>query len=250
MIKYQAKHDRTKASVLERGGIVERFTIGEEEIFYPWRITDPKKGVMRGGCFGCAPWFGSSSRGEKKHGFLRDTLAYSVEDDDEDRIAMNLYHHGSENYPWNLMFATDVRVRDRSLYFGLSILRQFDNVAGEAPVLPGLHPFFACRDASKVEVWLGRKMYQGFSSEARQIPLDETLVLINIPGERIIRIDLSMGFFIPIRSDPQLVLWTDAPDKYFCVEPILYPKELFDTLDGHYLVREDDTDIGMWISVE
>jgi hypothetical protein len=48
---------------------------------------------------------------------------------------------------------------------------------------------------------------------------------------------------------PQMVFWSDAPEKFFCVEPILQDEKLFDTPDGCFLEKGQKLFIEMSINV-
>lgn len=229
------KNGNTKVTVLKAGGTVKRFSVGRKNIFYPFRMIN---GKQRGGCFFCAPWFGSSPRAEKKHGFLRDYMAnWSC-------VGVNggqfvFYEKKEENYPWAVRYMTGALLDEkRTLRMFLKITRGNDDMLRKAPVLPGFHPFFACEDASKVKVFTGGKKYQGFKEKSKMIPLKEKYIHIVIPGKKEIEMTLGGDFFE--HAQPQMVLWTDSPEEYFCVEPILQDQKLFETSKGFYLDKREN----------
>lgn len=242
---YSFKHGDTEETVSSLGGTVARLTVGGEDIFYPWRMVGDK---ARGGCPICAPWFGSSPRGEKKHGFMRDMEADSV-DVEEDVPEFVFFQKGRENYPWEMKYSTSSYVHSGGIFkMSLRIGRLNDGIASRAPVLPGFHPYFACDDASKVEVYSGGEKFQGFSNEARVLPLFDKRIIIKVPGKRTINIQLEKYFFCC--GQPQMVFWTDSPGEYFCVEPILYSPKIFDTEAGLHLAEGQIVQITMSIKVE
>ncbi|MEK7512647.1 MAG: hypothetical protein AAB601_00420 [Patescibacteria group bacterium] len=109
-----------------------------------------------------------------------------------------------------------------------------DRIPGLAPVLPAFHPYFSCGNANTVEVVVGGKTFRGFAKESRTVPLDgEKNVFIRMPG-RVIEMEL-LGAFSGGSYNSQIVLWSDSPNEYVCVEPILEEKRLFDTARGRHL---------------
>lgn len=228
MRSFLIENGKAKAGVSEIGGKVTRFAIGRKNIFQPY------KGIKdRYGCFFCAPWFGSSARAERKHGYLRDIKAdrFSVAGNVGEFTFLN---RREENYPWLMEYVTGAMLSDeRTLNLSLEIKHWKNIMVRKAPILPGFHPFFACKDADKVRVFSGDKKYQGFAEKSKMIPLKTRDIHIVIPGSHEIEMTL-LGDFFKFKQ-PQMVLWTDAPGKYFCVEPIFQDQRLFETTDGFYL---------------
>lgn len=230
---YQIKGGDATATISTLGGTAAVFIVGNTDFFYPQHMIGDK---ARGGCPLCAPWFGSSKRGAKKHGFLRDTRA-SGAFVGEKTMCLEFHDQGRPSYPWPLGYETRAHIRENgALEMILRIKRGKDGIAEDAPVNAGFHPFFACENADKVEVFVAGKMFKGFAEESRTIPLESESVLIHIPHEKIILMKLSGDFFRYGR--PQLVFWTDAPGKYACVEPIFQPYDWFDTPRGFFLEED------------
>jgi galactose mutarotase-like enzyme len=227
---YEIKNGKTRATLSEIGGTVTLFTVEGKNIFYPYREIE---GKQRGGCFFCAPWFGLSAKAERKHGYLRDIRAnrFSVAGNTGEFTFLN---RKEENYPWLMEYVTGAAIDGEGmLEMSLEIKHWNDSMLRKAPVLPGFHPFFACKDASKVRVFLGGKKYQGFEEKSRMIPLKTRDIHIVIPGSHEIEMTL-LGDFFKFKQ-PQMVFWTDAPEKYFCVEPIFQDQKFFETSKGFYL---------------
>lgn len=230
---YQIKGGDATAKISTLGGTAAVFIVGNTDFFYPQHMIGDK---ARGGCPLCAPWFGSSKRGAKKHGFLRDTRA-SGAFFGKNAACLEFHDQGRSDYPWPLGYETRSSIKeDGTLKMILRIRREKDGIAEDAPINAGFHPYFACMDSNKVEVIVGNKTFKGFAEESRMIPLESEEVVIYIPQERIIRMRLSGDFFR--LGKPQLVLWTDAPGKYACVEPIFQPYDWFDTPRGFFLEED------------
>jgi galactose mutarotase-like enzyme len=227
---YLIERGNTRATISGIGGTVTSFEVDGKNIFHPYREI---RGKQRGGCFYCVPWFGPSSRAEKKHGYLRDLRANrgSVAGNAGEFTFLN---SKEESYPWLMEYMTGAAIEDEGrLDMSLEIKRWKDNMLRKAPVLPGFHPFFACKDAGKVKVFSGDKKYQGFEEKSKMITLETRDIHIVIPGSHEIEMTL-LGDFFRFKQ-PQMVFWTDAPGKYFCVEPIFQDQKLFETTEGFYL---------------
>jgi len=241
------EYGRTDAMVSQVGGTVMSFSGSHGDVFFPWRMVGKK---ARGGCPICAPWFGSSPRGPKKHGYLRDLEATECMAGGTNVVDLVFNHPGDEGYPWAMRYDIRTSVRENELFVFLEIARVNNGIANSgiltpAPILPAFHPYFACQDAEAVRVLVGEDEYRGFSEDARAVPLSSHIVLIEMP-ERQIRMKLEGAF--PL-NDAQLVLWTDAPNEYVCVEPVFGNKELFDTPNGRHVRMGMPIKLSMSISV-
>lgn len=230
-----------KAAVSGRGGTVLDFTHNGWNIFYPYRIVE---GKARGGCPICAPWFSRSERGPQ-HGFLRDSK-YLLKFASKESAGFTFVDLQTPGYPWQLIYATMASFsRDHALTMKLKMIRMRDGVAGGAPVLPGFHPYFACSDTNRARIIMGEETYEGFSHQSRMIPVSDRNVLIVMP-ERTVGMSLGEGFK---KNVAQLVLWTDNPRSYICVEPILERKELFDKGKGCHLKEKSRLDLEVTFEV-
>jgi D-hexose-6-phosphate mutarotase len=234
---YTIDSKKTLSKISSTGGTAVSFAVGSKDVFYPWQMIGDK---ARGGCFMPAPWFDASLRGLKKHGFLRDLKAgrYNVE---KDIATFTFYQPSMEGYPWSIKYHTVAIVDQNKLTMSLSA----ECLGGKAPVLPGFYPYFACDDASKVRVYVAGEEFRGFSSKSRMFPLAGERIDIHIPDKWDIIMKLEGDFFKLSREDPekygrpQMVLWSDAPDEFFCVEPILQDQRFFDTPKGRYLEEHE-----------
>ncbi len=155
------KNNGTKVIVSPTtGGTVTSFGVGGKNVFFPQQMIGEK---LRGGCPICAPWFGSSPRGDK-HGFLRGLAeqGHTINKSSAELAFFNLadkdINSNPWNYPWDVKFKTSAEVRNSQLFMALEMERLTgDDKAGPAPVLSAFHPYFACQDASEVVVRYGRE---------------------------------------------------------------------------------------------
>lgn len=212
-------------------------------VLYPFFARED--GKERGGCPICFPAFGSPVpvyTGENQHGWLRDERVVMNEFDGivnaiGSRRAGGLY--GTKNVVFNVIHS----IYESSI---LSRLRFFveDIVTGGGNVLfrPGFHPYFPNDGATVLSV--DGKEYTNFSEKAQCIRIcNESQVIIST-GKLTIEMGLH-GFF----GSTCLYLWSDAPDEYFCVEPVFSTRE--DFLNGDYLNAVSGTlyDIAMELDV-
>jgi galactose mutarotase-like enzyme len=239
---YKIQNGGTEVTVSERGGTITSFISKGKEIFYPWR---EEGGKMRGGCPICAPWFGSSPRGEKKHGHLRNIKPFDVVHTDSG-VVLKFIRAQDELYPWAMQYSVVVVIYpDGALYLSLVMKRLGDYSTEPAPVLPGFHPYFSCRKAEEVRLNLAGENFSGFSDHAKPIPFKSRYALIEMP-ERTIEMKFGKK---QMAEESQLVLWTDLPNQFVCIEPILENKNLFDTPGGCHLEEGEWLEIYMVLNV-
>ncbi|MBL7142047.1 MAG: hypothetical protein ISS83_00020 [Candidatus Pacebacteria bacterium] len=233
---YRIVNENAEVLISSLGGTVTSFKVGNEDIFYPWQMVGDKP---RGGCPICAPWFGQSVRGpHDKHGHLRNLEALG-HNYIGNSLTLSFNRLGDIDYPWSMEYETTVSVAGSGIMsIRLRIKRMRDGINHLAPILPGFHPYFVCNDASKVKVEMAGETYSGFSSEARMILIKDTKINILMPGRKV-----EMSLLDNFEESSHLVFWTDAPEKYFCVEPILEDKRMFDTPAGQHLEQGQSLDL-------
>ncbi len=244
-----SKDEKTKSIISSLGGTIQNFLVDGNNILFPYHTTP--EGNIRGGCHMCAPCFGTSPRFPKKHGVLRDISMYSVQKYAPNSISMEFEQLPTEKYPWHLWYNTDVTVKDNEMTTTLRTYRLKDNNKEKAPINIGFHPYFANEGAKYVEVMefpTGKTQWI-FSKEARSAPLDgKGAIFIEMPRWRVL---MYFNSFIEINGyRSRMVLWSDDPKKYTCIEPIMYDYNLFDTKEGCFLNVGDVIILSMTLRVE
>jgi galactose mutarotase-like enzyme len=213
-------------------------------LLYPFFIRSD--GKERGGCPICFPAFGSPApvyAGEKQHGWLRETVISTVSHGFSasslcihrlgglytSRVAVNIMH---------TIYATMLASR---LQFIVS--NKLDRENEKALVRPGFHPYFP--NEGKTEVDINGLKYTEFTNDAQCIMLDGASDIIINTGDLRIRMRLE-GFDLSIAC---VYLWSDAPEKYFCVEPVVCARDPF--VEGRYMQVVCDTlyEIGMLLEI-
>lgn len=218
----------TEAVISSLGGTVLSFKVGGKDILYPYAMNED--GKARGGCPICAPWFGKTEFGEKKHGFLRNLEANEVRREGEDSIVFSFSHEGISEYPWGIEYHLIVSVVSGMLKMFLTTKRIDDGLFNSAPVNLAFHPYFAL-NGGRISVTEGRTTYVDcFSEQSTSIETGNPSVLIENGKSQIV---MSFGGSTDERS--RLVFWSDNKEKYACIEPVLTDKKFFNTSEGHRL---------------
>jgi galactose mutarotase-like enzyme len=223
-----------KASISPLGGTIQGLQINGVDVLYP--LFKTSDGKMRGGMPMCAPWFGNTQspldESLPKHGLLRHLKPKSVGFQKTHTIEMEFEdEENREKYSWNLKYLVTASVDNNSLKTLVRITRVNDGLFDRAPVNFGFHPYFAVTGKPEdVKVTIGADTHKGFSDKSKMIPLTSTSILIQQPNREIVM--SLIGF--PV-TNSQIVLWSDAPEKYFCVEPILDDPKNFGTKNGFFL---------------
>ncbi len=229
---YPFKDGEAEGIVHSIGGTVTEFRYKGSNVFYPFMEINGKN---RGGCPICAPWFGESSRGAKKHGFLRDLEAEYVSAY-ANSVDMKFNNDPTGNYPWKIHYYTNAVIQENILRIKLEMVRPKNGIpdTDPPPILPAFHPYFACHDATKVDILVGRERFS-WPEKTIKIPAGKMgdSILIEIPGSKRVQMKLSRSFFE--YGGSWLNIWTDAPRRYICVEPVLYDPRRFDTPYGVFL---------------
>ena len=234
---YAIQNKETSAIVSCLGGTITKFNIGNTEIFYPLRAVGNKN---RGGCHYCAPWFGSSSMGNKKHGHLRDLTAQGELNINDTSVGFEFIDSKSELYPWDLLYSTIAEVsNDGALKIGLEIKNLGGKINGPAPISPGLHPYFSCKDIGNARVIMGRKKFSGFSEKSNMIFIEDSTVLIQMSDKKI---EMAFGDAFMKETGSNIILWTDSKE-YVCIEPVLGHPRALNTPGGYFLGKNESITI-------
>lgn len=197
-------------------------------------------GKERGGCPICFPAFGSPVpvyEGEKQHGWLRDKVV-AVSATENTANALGSRRIGGL-YLDKVTFNVIHEVRERAIMSRLQFVCGDKGLGGEKFLFrPGFHPYFPNNGQTKVII--GEKAYQNFNKKAVCVKIDPETPITIYTGKLRIRMILH-GFF----GSTCIYLWSDDPEKYFCVEPVFSTRE--DFLEGTQLIATPGTlyDIGM-----
>jgi len=218
--------------VPERGGLVTRFAVGDDEILYldPDTLADPSKNV-RGGIPILFPCAGKAPEGVyalRQHGFARN-LPFTVTSESESGLTMELTAtpETRDAFPFEFRLAIAVEVTAGALTLTITL----DNTGRQPlPVHFGLHPYFHVPLEAKAGATVPTpatfafdNTKPGFGTYAApdfsQGEIDfhitdhgSTAATLAAPGlaPRLLEWDA----FLPV-----LVLWTQAGKPFICVEP-------------------------------
>jgi galactose mutarotase-like enzyme len=231
-------------SIDQLGAMVTQCSFKGVDVIHPLEMRGEKK---RGGIPICFPFFGPARQQQfeqiAQHGWLRDQQLLLEERSNTGCCATYAGTSGGRpSYPWQCTTTVTHAVRARSLDTFLFLRRHRDHAYGGMPVNPAFHPYFVSH--GKRKVWIGTDRY-GVSTcgDAQCIPIFDKDDIIIDTGYFQIRMILE-GF----DYETCLYLWSDAED-YFCVEPVLYPPELFGTEQGISLEKDEIMELGMVLEI-
>jgi len=224
-MKHLIESGDAKVVVSSVGATILSFRIGDEVILYPWQRT--LEGKERGGCPLCVPWFGLAPEfGKKKHGYLRDLEATTVTKNKEgNQLEFGFYHPGCAEYPWALSYKVKYSLKESSLSIFLFVERKSDGIAAPAPINIGFHPYFDGNAEDAFLIVNNSMALSGFSEKSTTI---SNVNSVSIEKKR-------HKILIETGQGSTLVCWSDNPEKYFCVEPVLTEKAFFNTPQGKSL---------------
>jgi len=237
-VDYRLKNGNAVIVVSDVGATIKMFQIDGENIFFPYFVGKDKK--ARGGCPICSPYFGLMQEfNEKRHGYLRDIKATNIVERGPNAMEFVFNFSGTSKYPWSLFHEVRVETMRRGLFLRLTIVRLDDGLFDLAYVNPGFHPYFSGW-AEDARVTSGSGEYSGFYESAKIFATGSSALVIENSKKRIaMKLE---GDFSPKKS--HAVLWSDAPEKYFCVEPIFT-----DPKNGMRLGMGESVEISMNISL-
>jgi D-hexose-6-phosphate mutarotase len=223
-----------KALVSSLGGQVISFIDRGTEIIYLQRLIEEK---VRGGIPICFPCF-STPKGRfagkiSQHGWLRNQIL-ELAGRSNCMVDFQGENKNIESYPWRLEYHVSSAINlNGALQLELCVQRYRDGIGQGAPVNPGFHPYFV--NLGKTAVRIGKKEITNFNDKAQRIPLEGQKNLIIDLGQK--KVEMSLGGDFGEKSC--VALWSDKPTAYFCVEPIFYNPDDFDTPRGKYLEQGD-----------
>ncbi|OKH26285.1 aldose epimerase [Chroogloeocystis siderophila 5.2 s.c.1] len=258
--------------VPERGGIVARWSIQGQEIFYldAERFANPDLSV-RGGIPILFPICGNlpdntyTHNGQhytlKQHGFARD-LPWKVTDEDtQNQASITLVLESNETtravYPFNFQLAFTYQLQANQL----AILQRITNHSAVAmPFSLGLHPYFLVHDKTQLQFTIPATEYQdqrtkthhaftGFDFEQDEI--DAAFRPLNAANASVR--DRDRGLQLHLSWDDThyttFVFWTQKGKDFYCVEPWTAPRNALNT--GTDLISlEPGASLNTWVNMK
>lgn len=231
------RHKELDVSVSSVGAMMHRCfdNVHGAHVLYPFFVTD--KGKQRGGNPFCFPFFGSTPpvyAGINQHGWFRDLIVPTTVCENDTIISLGEHDIGGI-YAGQCIFSAIHTVYQRSIVSRFVMWYDSEkkcDTKHQPFILPAFHPYFP--NDGKTEVYIKKRgtyyIYQNFTDKAQCI---ENVLMI---GDEIIVNTGKLKIAITLEGfdgNTCVYLWSDDPQKYFCVEPVYCPKE--DFLCGKHL---------------
>ncbi|MEH2329602.1 aldose epimerase family protein [Nostoc sp.] len=228
--------------VPERGGIITRWRIQGQEIFYldTERFTHPELSV-RGGNPILFPICGNLPdntyiyNGQKytlkQHGFARELPWSATEQKTKDQASLTVVLNSNEQtkavYPFDFQLAFTYELQGNTL----EVRQQYKNLSSTPmPFSAGFHPYFLCGDKTQLELEIPSKQYQ--DNQTKEIhsfdgnfdfSRDEIdFAFGQLTSQSATAIDRSRKFKLTLDYDDfstYLVFWTVKGKEFYCLEP-------------------------------
>ncbi|MFZ2188219.1 MAG: hypothetical protein WAV73_01480 [Candidatus Moraniibacteriota bacterium] len=218
------------------GGILSNFVWEGSEIIYPERKVGEKQ---RGGIPICFPFFGAPPKKfseYNRHGWLRNQELNPIEFS-KTRAGFGGRNEPTKSYPWLLKYEVWASICGiNGLTLKLRVKRVADGHAAGAPINPAFHPFF--RSLGKHFAQIGKTKIGEFNDVAKSCS-SHKLIYINT-GKWWVRMELGGDF----NAQSSVFTWSDDPEQYFCVEPVMAQRELFaNPKKGKFLYTGEQSEI-------
>jgi galactose mutarotase-like enzyme len=226
----------------ERGGIITKWRVNGEEIFYldAERLTNPELSV-RGGNPILFPICGNlpdntyTSQGKqytlKQHGFARELPWQVTHQDTQDKASLTVVLNSNEQtkavYPFDFELAFTYHMQGNTL----EVQQKYTNKSSEPmPFSFGFHPYFAVSDKTQLEFeipsgeYLDQKTKEMHSFDGNfDFNLDEIDVAFKqLTSQSASVTDHSRKLKLTLDYDdvfPILVFWTVKGKDFYCLEP-------------------------------
>jgi galactose mutarotase-like enzyme len=239
--------------VPERGGIITRWRIQGQEIFYmdEERYANPEL-TVRGGNPILFPICGNiqdntyTYNGKqyslKQHGFARN-LPWEVTDqvNQEDKASLTVVLASNKEtkavYPFEFKVAFTYEIQGNSLHIG----QEYTNLSSEPmPFSAGFHPYFWVQDKSQLEFEIPGNEYQDNITKETQpyngnfdFSRDEIdAAFTQISGQSAKVVDKGRQLNLRLDYDNMfstLVFWTVKGKDFYCLEPWSAPRNAMNT---------------------
>lgn len=239
--------------VPERGGIITRWRIQGQEIFYldTERFTHPDLSV-RGGNPILFPLCGNlpdniyTHNGQrhtlKQHGFARELPWKVSEQKTEDQASLTLVLNSNEQtkavYPFDFQLIFTYELQGNTL----AIRQEYKNLSSTPmPFSVGFHPYFLTgSDKSQLEFEIPSVQYQDQNTKeihsfdgSFDFNCDEIDVAFkNLTSQSATVIDPNRSLKLTLDYDPiysHLVFWTVKGKDFYCLEPWTAPRNALNT---------------------
>lgn len=258
--------------VPERGGIVTKWRLQGQEMFYldENRFTHPDLSV-RGGIPILFPICGNLpdntyTHGDrtytlKQHGFARDlpwlVTSQSTDDCASITLVLNSNDETKAVYPFDFEVSFTYRLWGNSLV----IHQNFQNNSSESmPFSVGLHPYFAAPDKSALQVQIPSSEFYDQKSKTNQAfhgefdyNLDEIdAAFRQLSSESASVKDTSRQLQLNLEWNNDyyntVVFWTVKDKDFYCLEPWTAPRNALNTGDGLISLPPGDS-LQTWVSM-
>ncbi|MEH2322365.1 MAG: aldose epimerase [Nostoc sp.] len=228
--------------VPERGGIITRWRIQGQEIFYldTERFTHPELSV-RGGNPILFPICGNLPNNTytydgkqytlKQHGFARELPWKATEQKTQDKASLTVVLNSNEQtkavYPFDFQVAFTYELQGNIL----EVRQEYKNFSSTPmPFSAGFHPYFLCGDKTQLEVEIPSKQYQ--DNQTKEIhsfdgnfdfSRDEIdFAFGQLTSQSATAIDRSRNLKLTLDYDhfsTYVVFWTVKGKEFYCLEP-------------------------------
>ena len=219
----------SRLKVDKKGGMVMSWKIGDKEIIPTFHKKENSESY-RGGVPICFPFFGPSPEGMEnipQHGWLRNQKL-QVGEVLENKVSFFGKNEPTEQYPWKLKYIVTHKLGEKSLENIVEVERLDDEAEDNAPLNPALHPYFAIKNDEQTKI---DGQEPSFSSEDYGIDItDDSKIFISTQAG-LVRMK-TKGF-------NKVWIWSDAPDKYGCIEPVVQAPQKFNTTEGKFLGQKE-----------
>ncbi|PSN10997.1 aldose epimerase [filamentous cyanobacterium CCT1] len=250
--------------VPDRGGLVTRWQIEDQDIFYfdRDRFANPELSV-RGGIPILFPICGNlpdnqySVGGQtyslKQHGFARDLPWQVTRQDVTEAASLTLGLTHSETtlaqYPFEFKLAFTFELQGHSL----NLRQQFTNLSAQPmPFSTGLHPYFLVKDKSQLVFDIPSHEFRnhlssgveafGGSFDFNQDEID--LAFQGLTATTATVTDHHLGRRLTLSWSPdytKLVFWTVKGKDYYCLEPWTAPRNALNTGENLLVIEPQQT---------
>ena len=238
------KQGNSKVEISKTGGTILSWTVdGQEIIPKLFKKINQKTGKTsyRGGMPICFPFFGPSPEGMEnipQHGWLRNSKG-SILKINDNQVSVAHENDPTEEYPWKLEVGFNCQITDNSLEITLAITRLSDGQQSPAPINPAFHPYFTINKNSQSKV-----DHQEINFSSKDYGLD-------ITDDSNIIIDTKAGpVKMTTKGFSKLWVWSDNPEKYGCLEPVLDDPKKFNTEAGTFLDENNTLILEMKLTLQ